>query len=63
MTPQARLRRPCTYRLAPGADTCVRTQRDEAGGAHIYAHQTCAEARRVAPLYLFIDESRAGERT
>ena len=56
--------RPCTYCPKPGADACVRTQREEAGGAHIYAHRACAAARGVVPLYLFTDEmTGAGERS
>lgn len=35
--------------------------RSEAGGAHIYAHQECAAARGVAPLYLFVDEPTPGQ--
>ncbi|MFF7851943.1 hypothetical protein ACFZDF_30790 [Streptomyces sp. NPDC007910] len=48
--------RPCTYCPEPGADVCVRTQRDDAGGAHIYAHRECADERGVIPLYVFTDE-------
>ncbi|MFB7589396.1 hypothetical protein [Streptomyces sp. NPDC056169] len=52
--------RPCTYCPRPDADACVRTLRNEAGGAHIYAHQECAAARGVVPLYLFVDEPTLG---
>jgi hypothetical protein len=52
--------RPCTYCPQPGADACVRTLGTEAGGAHIYAHQKCAAARGVIPLYRFIDEPTPG---
>ncbi|MFJ3537075.1 hypothetical protein ACIPQA_16580 [Streptomyces sp. NPDC090109] len=48
--------RDCTYCPEPGADVCVRTQRDEDGGKHIYAHRECADARGVIPLYVFTSE-------
>lgn len=60
MTPRVSSRRRCTYCVEPDADACVRTQSDEAGGAHIYAHQKCASERGALPLYLFIDESMPG---
>ncbi|MEU2077088.1 hypothetical protein [Streptomyces sp. NPDC013489] len=57
-----RTRRPrhCTYCPEPGADVCVRSQRDEEGGAHIYAHRACAEARGKIPLYVFTEEQPTG---
>ncbi|MEU7293319.1 hypothetical protein AB0A76_08965 [Streptomyces exfoliatus] len=54
--------RACTYCLEPDADACVRTQPDEAGGAHVYAHRKCAAKRGVSPLYVFTDESSRSER-
>ncbi|MDV5145947.1 hypothetical protein R1T08_17445 [Streptomyces sp. SBC-4] len=61
MATRTRRPRPCTYCPEPGADACVRTQRSEQhGGVHIYAHQKCAAARGVRPLYLFIDEPMPG---
>jgi hypothetical protein len=50
--------RPCAYCPEPGADVCIRTQPYEAGGAHIYAHHSCAAKRGVRPLYVFTDEGR-----
>ncbi|MFJ4870516.1 hypothetical protein [Streptomyces sp. NPDC088757] len=50
-TPQ----RACTYCPEPDADVCVRTRRDESGGAHVYAHRECAAERGVIPLYVFTD--------
>lgn len=47
---------PCTYCPEPGADTCVRTHRDEQGRQrHIYAHRACAEARGVKPMYVYTE--------
>lgn len=48
--------RTCIYCPKPGADCCVRVQRAEHGGRHIYAHRTCAAERKVIPLYVFVDE-------
>ncbi|MEU3426581.1 hypothetical protein [Streptomyces gardneri] len=58
MPTQSRGPRPCTYCPEPGADACVRTQGD--GDTHIYAHQKCARAKGVSPLYVFTDEQPAG---
>jgi hypothetical protein len=57
-----RSRRPrlCAYCPEPGADACIGTQRNEDGGAHIYAHRTCAADRGVPPLYVFTDEQPTG---
>ncbi|MFE2561404.1 hypothetical protein ACFXGT_36440 [Streptomyces sp. NPDC059352] len=60
MATRTRRPRPCTYCPEPDADACVRTLRNEAGGAHIYAHQVCAAERGVTPLYLFVEESAPG---
>ena len=49
-------KRTCTYCLAPGADACVRVQKPEHGGAHVYAHRSCARARAVPTWYVFLDE-------
>ncbi|MFJ9434571.1 hypothetical protein ACIRQY_33640 [Streptomyces sp. NPDC101490] len=49
--------RACTYcsTTDPEADACVRTQRHEDGGAHIYAHKECAEEAGVNPFYEFTE--------
>ena len=54
--------RACVYCPEPDADCCVRVQRSNEGGAHIYAHRTCASERGVIPLYVFVDEPAARPR-
>ncbi|MFD5110455.1 hypothetical protein [Streptomyces cinereoruber] len=62
MATRTRRPRACTYCPEPDADACVRTQWDETGGKHIYAHRECADARGAIPLYVFIDESKPAPR-
>ncbi|WP_282698302.1 hypothetical protein [Streptomyces sp. CC208A] len=57
MATRTRRPRACTYCPRPDADTCVRTQRPEYGGGHIYAHRACAAERGVTPLYVFDTEA------
>lgn len=45
-------RRECAYCPEPGADVCVRAVAAASGpDVHVYAHQTCAERRKVGWLY------------
>ncbi|MFK0225888.1 hypothetical protein ACIQUL_08980 [Streptomyces sp. NPDC090303] len=62
MATRNRRPRACTYCLCPDADACVRVQPPAHGGAHVYAHRTCASDRRVPTLYVFTDEPAAGPR-
>ncbi|MEU6168106.1 hypothetical protein [Streptomyces tanashiensis] len=58
----ARTSRPrhCNYCPRPGADTCVRAQTAAEGGAHIYAHRECAQARGVQTIYAFVGPTTRG---
>lgn len=48
--------RHCTYCPQAGADCCIRVHESVSGGSStsVYAHRSCAEARRVTVLYSIV---------
>lgn len=52
-------RRECAYCPQAGADVCVRAIAAVSGpDVHVYAHQTCAEQRKVPWMYRLLPAVR-----